>query len=71
MMPKITLKAARVNANMTQSDVAKIMHRTKQTIVNWEAGITDIKYSDLLTLSALYKMPVEYIDIPVHRPKNG
>ena len=36
MMPKISLKAARVNAEMTQDDVARVLHRTKQTIVNWE-----------------------------------
>ena len=34
--PKIKLKAARVNAEMTQEDVAKALNRNKQTIVNWE-----------------------------------
>ena len=69
MMPKITLKAARVNAGMTQDDVAKVLHRTKQTIVNWETGVTDIRYNDLKTLSDLYKMPIEYINIPEKREK--
>ena len=31
---KISLKAARVNANLTQEDAAKAMGKTKQTIVN-------------------------------------
>lgn len=66
-MPKITLKAARVNAGMTQDDVAQAMHRTKQTIVNWESGATDIKYNDLLTLSEIYQMPIEYMRIPERR----
>lgn len=33
---QISLAAARVNAGMTQSDVASIMHVSKNTIVNWE-----------------------------------
>ena len=63
MMPKISLKAARVNAGLTQEQAAKAIGKTKQTIVNWETGKTDIKYSDLIRLSELYEMPVEYIDI--------
>ena len=38
MMPKITLKAARVNAGMTQDEAAGFLGKTKQTIVNWENG---------------------------------
>ena len=68
MMPKISLKAARVNAEMTQDDVARVLHRTKQTIVNWENGMTDIRYTDLKALSDLYQMPIEYLRIPERRP---
>ena len=35
---QITMAAARVNAGMTQEDVARMMHLSKQTIVNWERG---------------------------------
>lgn len=35
---QISMAAARVNARLTQEDVAKEMHVTKQTIVNWEKG---------------------------------
>lgn len=62
--PMISLKAARVNAEMTQNEVAVMMKRTKQTIVNWESGITNIKYTDLVELSKLYSMPIEYLRIP-------
>lgn len=61
---KISLRAARVNAGLTQEEVAKQMHKTKQTVVNWEAGTADIKYYDLLQLSQLYSMPLEYIRMP-------
>ena len=57
--PKITLKAARVNAELTLDDVAE-----KQSIENWENGKTPIKYSDLLKLSELYEMPIQYIRVP-------
>ena len=41
--PKITLKAARVNAELTLEDVAEIMGKSKQSIENWESGKTPIK----------------------------
>lgn len=35
---KITLKAARINANLTQKEAAKKIGVTKPTICNWENG---------------------------------
>ena len=64
---KISLKAARVNANLTQEDAAKAMGKTKQTIVNWESGRCEIKYRDMEKLSELYGMPMEDIDVPEKR----
>ena len=63
-VPKIKLKAARVNAEMTQEDVSKALHRNKQTIVNWENGVTEIKVNDLIRLSELYGIPIEYLEVP-------
>ena len=62
--PKITLKAARVNSELTLDEAAERIGKSKQSIVNWEKGITPIKYSDLIKLSELYEMPVEYIRMP-------
>ena len=70
-MPKITLKAARVNAGMTQDEAAHALNKTKQTIVNWESGVTEIKYRDLMRLSELYSMPIEFVNIPERRDKTG
>ena len=36
---RISLAAARVNAGMTQDDVAKELHVGKQTVVNWDIGV--------------------------------
>ena len=71
MMPRISLKAARVNANMTQDVVAQRLNKTKQTIVNWETGVTDIKYNDLRALSELYHMPIEYLNIPERKERKS
>ncbi len=70
MMPRISLKAARVNANMTQDEVARRLSKTKQTIVNWENGVTEIKYNDLRELSELYQMPIEYINLPDRKERH-
>ena len=62
--PKITLKAARVNAELTLDEAAERIGKSKQTIVNWENGKAEIRYRDLLKLSEIYEMPVEYIRMP-------
>ena len=64
MMPKITLKAARVDAELTLDEVAERIGKSKQTIVNWENGKAEIRYKDLLKLSEIYDMPVEYSRVP-------
>lgn len=58
---KISLAAARVNAQMTQSEAASLMKVSKATIVSWEKGKTapDIKQAE--QLSALYAMPLDSI----------
>ena len=63
-MPKITLRAARVNAELTLDEAAERIGKSKQTIVNWESGKTEIKYKDLVKLSELYEMPIEYLRVP-------
>ena len=39
-MPKITLKAARVNAGLSQEEAAKKIGVATSTLRNWEAGKT-------------------------------
>ena len=61
---QITLKAARVNANLTQEDVAKHLNKNKQTIVNWENGKTRIDSGNFMVLCELYKINKDYIFLP-------
>lgn len=61
---KISLAAARVNANMTQSEVAEKMHISKQTVVNWEKGKIIPRTAQLNFLCSLYRFPVDNIFLP-------
>lgn len=62
---QISLAAARVNAGMTQEDVAKRMHVSKNTVINWEKGKVSPAFSTLQVLSALYRIPIDNIFLPV------
>ena len=56
---KLTLKAARINAGLTQKKAAEKLGVTEQTISNWENGIT---YPDVLQgerIRAIYKIGEE------------
>lgn len=60
-IPKIKLAAARVNAGMTQDDVARALHINKATIVAWEAGTTEPKISQAIAMSQLFNYPLDLI----------
>lgn len=61
---QISLAAARVNAGLSQDEVAKSLHIAKQTIVNWEKGLSEPKMSQARELSELYNMPLDNIFLP-------
>lgn len=61
---KISLKAARINANLTQENVAKKMKKSKVTINNWENGKTEIDYGNLTELCRLYSVTMDDIILP-------
>ena len=61
---RISLAAARVNAGMSQDEVAKKLHVGKQTIVSWEKGNSEPKISQGLALCKLYGMHIDNIFMP-------
>ena len=61
---QISLAAARVNANMTQEEVANQMKIGKRTIINWEKGSAMPSFADLNMLSNIYGIPVDNIFLP-------
>ena len=62
---KISLAAARVNAEMSQTQVAQALHVSRQTIVNWESGRTAPSYASLEAMARLYSIPIDNIFLPV------
>lgn len=61
---QISLAAARVNAGMTQSDVAKAMHISKQTLGNWENGKVIPRFAQLAMICNLYGIDQDNILLP-------
>lgn len=58
---KISLAAARVNAGMTQEEVAKEMQVSKNKIVDWEKGKREPTISQGRRLSELFGIPLSNI----------
>lgn len=58
---KITLKAARVNCGMTQTEAAKLIKVNPATLSKWEKGITFPKADQAARLCALYGVTIDDI----------
>ena len=61
---RISMAAARVNAKMTQEEVASVMHVTKQTIVNWENGKVQPKPAQFKMYCEIVGAPEDFIFLP-------
>lgn len=59
---RITLPAARVNAGLTQNDVAEAIHVSKATVCSWESGKTHPTAEKAEQLAKLYKCPLNRIN---------
>ena len=65
----ITLKAARVNKNLTQEQAAELLGVTATIIGNWERGITFPKVPMIQKIEQVYGIP--YSDIIFLPSDNG
>lgn len=61
IMPQMTLKAARVNAGLTQTAVAQRLDVSISTIKNWESGKTFPKQPQIEALCRLYGVSYDNI----------
>lgn len=61
---RISLAAARVNAGLTQADVAREMHVSKNKVVDWEKGKSELTISQGRLISELYRLPIDNIFFP-------
>lgn len=60
-MPQITLKAARVNAGLTQAEAAKKIGVSVSTLKNWEKGVTFPKQPHILKICEVYGIQYDHI----------
>lgn len=60
-MAKMNLKAARVNVDMTQKEVAKQLNVSNRTLQSWESGKTFPNAEKIDALCALYGVTYEDI----------
>lgn len=63
-MPTISLEAARVNAKLTQKELADKLGVSNSTIVNWENGRTEPSLTQLKKISELSGIPMDFIFVP-------
>jgi len=61
---KISMAAARVNANLTQEDVAKAMKLNKSTIISWERGRITPKPAQFRMYCEIVGAPEDIIILP-------
>ncbi|MCI8483465.1 MAG: helix-turn-helix transcriptional regulator [Lachnospiraceae bacterium] len=67
---QISLAAARVNAGLTQNDVAEKINVSKQTIINWEKGRVTPGIPEIEMLSRIYEIPQDNIFLPCYSTKS-
>lgn len=61
----ISLKAARINAELTVERASEEIGVSKQTILNWEMGKTDPSISQFKKMSDLYRIPLTHLRAPI------
>ena len=61
---QISLAAARVNAGLTQSEVADKVQKKRQTIQMWEKGKIKIDVGNLYLLASIYGVNIDDIFLP-------
>lgn len=67
---QISLKAARVNASLTQKQAAQKMGVDVSTIINWECGRTTPSAEAFNRLCRLYRLTLEDIHLPTKPSEN-
>lgn len=56
---RMTLKAARINRNLSQKEAAKALKVSNKTLWNWENGLSVPKADKIGPICELYKVPYD------------
>lgn len=65
-MLRITLKAARINVNLSQKEAAEQLHISNKTLCNWENGVS---YPDAEQINAICKLYGVHYDNIIFLPE--
>lgn len=68
---KVSLKAARVNSNLTQEQAGKALGVSKDTIKSIESGKREIRVTELDVLCDLYQCTRDDVFLPYNSTKSG
>lgn len=60
-MFKERLKELRIEKNLTQDKLAKLVGMSKMTISHWESGYCEPSIAQLIILSDLFEVSVDYL----------
>ena len=63
------LKAARVNAGFSQSQVGKVLQVSRSTVSRWERGETPVDEKTKYKLSILYQVDLEQLEFKNQKEK--
>lgn len=63
-MGQISLEAARVNANLTQAELAEKLEVSRKTVIAWERGKKRMKAAYLYAFCQIVGMNEENIRLP-------
>ena len=67
-MPKISREAARVNAKLTQDQMAERLGVTRQTYAAWEKGKTEMRPAYFIAFCRITGFPEDTIFLPKDLP---
>lgn len=70
-MPKISLRAARVNAGLSQEEMAKRLGVTREAVASWETGRVKIKDIHLYAICHVTGFAPEDLFLPDKVAKLG
>lgn len=68
---KISLRSARVNAGLTQSQVAEKLAVDRTTVVNWESGKTSPTLDNAQRMCRLYGISIADLAEPNRKKGNA
>lgn len=69
-MAKISMKSARVNALLTQQDMANLMEVSRDSIHKWESGKSKIGIPQFAMFCRLCQMQEDDIFLPINSTKS-